>query len=58
MSIPPLIQSLKEIKSEFVQQIFLKAIEEGNIIGSAYLQKESAHVERLIVKPESQDMKW
>jgi GNAT superfamily N-acetyltransferase len=56
-SIPPLIESLKEIKSEFVQQVFLKAIEDGNIIGSvrAYLEKESAYIGRLIVKPESQN---
>ena len=34
-SIPPLIQTLKEIKRDFSQQVFLKATEEdGNIIGS------------------------
>src|SRR5713226_8314190 len=33
--LPPLIQTLKEIKQEFSQQVFLKATEEdGNIIGS------------------------
>jgi hypothetical protein len=28
-SIPPLIQTLKEIKQEFSQQVFLNALEEG-----------------------------
>jgi hypothetical protein len=52
-SIPPLIQTLKEIKQEFSQQVFLKAIEEGKIVGSvrAYLEKETAYIGRLMVKP-------
>jgi N-acetylglutamate synthase-like GNAT family acetyltransferase len=57
-SLPPLIQTLKEIKQEFSQQVFLKATEEdGNILGSvrAYLEKETAYIRRLIVKPESQN---
>jgi hypothetical protein len=33
-SIPPLIQTLKEIKQEFSQQVFLIALEEGEIVGS------------------------
>jgi hypothetical protein len=33
-SIPPLIQSLSEMKKEFSQQVFLNAIEEGKIVGS------------------------
>ena len=56
-SLPPLIQTLKEIKQEFSQQVFLKATEEDrNIIGSvrAYLEKETAYIGRLIVKPDSQ----
>jgi hypothetical protein len=38
-SIPPLIQTLKEIKQEFSQHVFLIALEEGKIVGSvrAYL---------------------
>ena len=49
---------IKEIKQEFSQQVFLKATEEdGNIIGSvrAYLEKETAYIGRLIVKPDSQN---
>ena len=69
-SIPPLIQSFNEIKQEFSQQVFLKAIQKQKqkqkgkependvaIIGSvrAYLEKETAYIGRLIVKPESQN---
>jgi ribosomal protein S18 acetylase RimI-like enzyme len=60
-SILPLIQTLNEIKQEFSQQVFLKAIEEeeedGSIIGSVrgYLERETACIGRLIVKPESQN---
>ena len=67
--IPPLIQSFNEIKEEFSQQIFLKAIEKGEeeeeeggdqtmtIVGSvrAYLERGTAYIGRLIVKPEYQN---
>ena len=69
-SIPPLIQSFNEIKQEFSEQVFLKAMaiekgkeeeEEGNptmmIVGSvrAYLERGTAYIGRLIVKPEYQN---
>ena len=69
-SIPPLIQSFNEIKQEFSEQVFLKAMaiekgkeeeEEGNqtitIVGSvrAYLDRGTAYIGRLIVKPEYQN---
>ena len=65
-SIPPLIQSFNEIKQEFSQQVFLKAIEKGKeegdpatmmIVGSvrAYLERGTAYIGRLIVKPEYQN---
>jgi GNAT superfamily N-acetyltransferase len=55
--IPPLVQTLGEIKQDFSQQIFLKAMEDGAIIGSvrAYLEKETAFIGRLIVEPEHQN---
>jgi len=66
--IPPLIQSFNEIKQEFSHQIFLKAIEKGKeeeeegnqtitIVGSvrAYLDRGTAYIGRLIVKPEYQN---
>ncbi len=42
-SIPPLRQTIEEIKGEFKSQIFLKAIDEKDIIGSvrAYSDKGS-----------------
>ena|SRR6476661_2662116 len=67
-SIPPLIQSFNDIKQEFLQQVFLKAIqkrnenekeveEEARIIGSvrAHLEKGTTYIGRLIVKPEYQN---
>jgi ribosomal protein S18 acetylase RimI-like enzyme len=61
--IPPLIQSLNEIRQEFSQQVFLKAIEKEeldeirNIVGSVrgYIEKGTAYIGRLIVKPEYQN---
>jgi ribosomal protein S18 acetylase RimI-like enzyme len=56
-SIPPLIQTLSEIKQEFSQQVFLNAIEEGKTVGSvrAYFENETAYIGRLMVKPDSQN---
>ena len=57
-------QSFKEIKQEFSQQVFLKAIEKGKgaeddikIIGSVrcYHEKGTAFIGRLIVEPNSQN---
>jgi ribosomal protein S18 acetylase RimI-like enzyme len=56
-SIPPLIQTFSEIRQEFSQQVFLNALEEGEIVGSvrAYLEKGTAYIGRLVVKPDSQN---
>jgi ribosomal protein S18 acetylase RimI-like enzyme len=69
-SIPPLIQSFNEIKQEFLQQVFLKAIQkdkdkdkgkevedDARIIGAvrAYLEKGTTYIGRLIVIPEYQN---
>jgi ribosomal protein S18 acetylase RimI-like enzyme len=56
-SIPPLIQTLKDIREEFSQQVFLNAIEEGEIVGSvrAYLEKGTAYIRRLMVKSDFQN---
>ncbi|HEX2068086.1 MAG TPA: hypothetical protein VHF08_05255 [Nitrososphaeraceae archaeon] len=52
--IPPLTQTLEEINQDFLQQVFLKAVEDGDIIGSvrAYLDKGTVFIGRLIVEPE------
>lgn len=56
-SIPPLIQTLKEIRQEFSRQVFLNALEEGEIVGSvrAYLKRGTAYIGRLMVKPDFQN---
>ena len=56
-SIPPLTQTLEEIKTEFDNQIFLKARIENRIVGSvrAYQTKGTCHIGRLVVHPEFQN---
>ena len=55
--IPPLTQTQEEINQDFLQQVFLKAVEDGDIIGSvrAYLEKGTVFIGRLIVEPEHQN---
>jgi ribosomal protein S18 acetylase RimI-like enzyme len=55
-NIPPLTQTIAEIKEEFVNQTFLKAVDGKNIIGSvrAYSDGNSCFIGRLIVHPDSQ----
>ena len=56
-SIPPLTQTLEEIRAEFDHQIFLKALIEGRIIGSvrAFQTQETCHIGRLVVHPDFQN---
>lgn len=56
-SIPPLTQTLDEIKEDFSSQIFLKIVINNKIIGSvrAYKEKETCYIGRLIVHPEFQN---
>lgn len=51
--IPPLTQTLEELRSEFESHVFLKALDDGAIIGSvrARLQKDTCSIGRLIVHP-------
>lgn len=50
-SIPPLLQTLNEIKEDFKSYIFLKYVEDGKIIGSVrgHIENDVCIVERLIV---------
>lgn len=53
-SIPPLTQTLDEIKAEFRDYYFLKALEDGNIIGSVRArisEPGTCYIGRLIVHP-------
>ncbi|MCP4540059.1 MAG: GNAT family N-acetyltransferase [Chloroflexi bacterium] len=56
-TIPPMTQTLKEIKSDFEKQVFLKASVDGRIVGSvrAHVQKETCFVGRLIVHTDFQN---
>ena len=56
-SIPPLTQTLDEIRTEFDKQIFLKAFIDERIIGSvrAYQTEGTCHIGRLIVHPDFQN---
>ena len=56
-NIPPLTQTLEEIKEDFDKQLFLKAVIDGEIVGSvrAYEEGGTCYIGRLIVRPEHQD---
>jgi ribosomal protein S18 acetylase RimI-like enzyme len=56
-TIPPLKQTLEEIQTEFAQQVVLKAVIEGQVIGSvrAYMRGENCSVGKLIVHPNYQN---
>jgi ribosomal protein S18 acetylase RimI-like enzyme len=56
-SIPPLTQTIDEVREEFARGIFLKAVENEKIVGSvrAYIENETAYIGKLIVLPEKQN---
>jgi ribosomal protein S18 acetylase RimI-like enzyme len=56
-NIPPLLQTLEEIKKDFENQTFLKATLDGKIRGSvkAFIKEGTCYVGRLIVHPDFQD---
>ncbi len=56
-NIAPLIQTLEEIKRDFENQVFLKAVIQGKIIGSvrAFAKEDSCYIGRLIVHPDFQN---
>ena len=53
-TIPPLTETLEDIKSRFHDREFLKAIEGEQIVGSvrAFQEGVACHVERLVVHPD------
>ncbi len=55
--IPPMTQTLKEIQNEFERHVFLKAVIDGNIIGSvrAFAQDKTCYIGRLVVHPDFQN---
>lgn len=56
-TIPPLLQTLEEIRDEFNAYAFLKAVHGGTIVGSvrAHMTGTTCHIGRLIVHPEWQN---
>lgn len=57
MDIPPLKQTIDEVRNEFYKGTFLKAIDEsGNIIGSvrAYEKDNTVYIGKLMVQPNMQ----
>lgn len=56
-TIPPLTQTLGEIRNDFQRQIFLKASMGGKIISSvrAFMKEETCFIGRLIVHPDFQN---
>jgi len=52
-ALPPLTQTLAEIEAELQNQVFLKAVAAGRIIGAvrAYVQQGTCCIGRLIVHP-------
>ena len=55
-NIPPLNQTLEEIREDFDRQFFLRAVVDGEIVGSvrAYEEEGTCYIGRLIVRPEHQ----
>jgi len=56
-TIPPLTQTLEELREDFQRQVFLRAVVRGQIIGSVrgYVQDGTCYVGRLIVHPDHQN---
>jgi ribosomal protein S18 acetylase RimI-like enzyme len=56
-TIPPLTQTLEEIKADFEKQVFVKATIDGKIIGSVRgcLSEGTCFIGRLIVHPDFQN---
>jgi ribosomal protein S18 acetylase RimI-like enzyme len=55
-NIPPLTQSLDELKNDFPGKVFLKAQVSGSVVGSirGYQAENNCYIERLIVHPDRQ----
>jgi len=56
-TLPPLVQTLEEVKNDFLQQVFLKTERDGKIIGSVrgYKMDNTCYIGRLIVHPDYQN---
>lgn len=54
-SLPPLLQTLEQIQAEFASHVFLKACQEGAVVGSVrgVMRGDTCLVGRLIVHPQA-----
>lgn len=54
--IPPLTQTLEQIRSDFKSQVFLKAVDQNRIVGSVRARDDgrTCYIGRLIVHPDRQ----
>ena len=56
--IPPLVQTLDEIEKEFEESVFLKAVDNGQIVGSVRASlddSKTCYIGKLIVRPDFQN---
>ncbi len=55
-NLPPLTQTIEELEKEFETKLVLKAVGDGEIIGSvrALADGDTCHIDRLIVHPDHQ----
>ena len=53
-SIPPLTQTPEQVEKDFGRQLFLKAVIDGQIVGSVrgHAKEQTCHIGRLIVHPD------
>jgi ribosomal protein S18 acetylase RimI-like enzyme len=56
-TLPPLTQTLDEIRKDFEKQLFLKYVVDDEVVGSvrAYVSEGTCYIGRLIVRPDFQD---
>ncbi|MGI0074150.1 MAG: GNAT family N-acetyltransferase [Nitrosotalea sp.] len=56
-SIPPMVQTIKQLQDDFKRQVFLKAVVDGIIIGSVkgFSRDGTCYVGRLMVHPDFQN---
>lgn len=56
-TLPPLVQTLEELIRDFTSHVFLKALDEGKIVGSVRgrQQGNTCFLSRLIVRPDHQN---
>jgi len=54
--LPPMVETVEQVRAKFADHIFLKAVESGAIVGSvrASVTEGVCHIGRLVVRPDRQ----